>query len=131
MLLQLKCQYLQHTFLGVEAFIGPEEEALAERFPSEILVEEEVPGRLRRITVLSSKRVGLEITQPMTTADECHELSLLCSKNLVEALPRQQPLPSVGHRWELPVIHYQKIMLIYPYPFLEGNYPIVFLDKVC
>ena len=23
-----------------------------------------------------------------------------------------------GHRWELPVLHYQKIMAIYPYPFL-------------
>ena len=23
-----------------------------------------------------------------------------------------------GHRWELPVLHYQKIMVIYPFPFL-------------
>ena len=23
-----------------------------------------------------------------------------------------------GHRWDLPVLHYHKIMVIYPYPFL-------------
>ena len=24
----------------------------------------------------------------------------------------------VGHRWELPVLHYHEIMVMYPYPFL-------------
>ena len=34
------------------------------------------------------------------------------------------------HRWDLPVLHYHKIMVIYPYPFLNGNYPIVLLDNI-
>ena len=25
---------------------------------------------------------------------------------------------AVEHKWELPVLHYHKIMVIYPYPFL-------------
>ena len=39
-------------------------------------------------------------------------------------------LVSVRHRWELPILNYCKIMLIYPYPFFGGNYPIVLLSNI-
>ena len=35
-----------------------------------------------------------------------------------------------NHRWELPVLRYHKILLIYPYPFFCGNYPIVLLNNI-
>ena len=34
------------------------------------------------------------------------------------------------HRWELPVLHYHKLMVIYPYLFFGGNYPIVLLNNI-
>ena len=35
-----------------------------------------------------------------------------------------------GHRWELTILHYHGIMVIYPYPFVGGNYPIVLLNNI-
>ena len=34
------------------------------------------------------------------------------------------------HGWDLPVLHYHEIMVIYPYPFFGGNYPIFLLDNI-
>ena len=34
------------------------------------------------------------------------------------------------HRRELPVLRYHKILVIYPYPFFGGNYPIVLLNNI-
>ena len=36
----------------------------------------------------------------------------------------------VGYIRELPILHCHEIMVIYPYPFFGGNYPIVFLDNI-
>ena len=44
-----------------------------------------------------------------------------------EKVPLSEP---ARHRWELPVLHYHKILVIYPYPFFGGNYPIVFLHNI-
>ena len=35
-----------------------------------------------------------------------------------EQVPGRGGIPSSTHRWELPVIHYHKIMVIYHYPFV-------------
>ena len=44
------------------------------------------------------------------------------------------PSPVAGctglHRRELPVLRYHKILVIYPYPFFGGNYPIVLLHNI-
>ena len=35
-----------------------------------------------------------------------------------------------SHRRELPVLRYHKILVIYPYPYFGGNYPIVLLYNI-
>ena len=37
---------------------------------------------------------------------------------------------SENHRWVLPILRYHKILVIYPYPFFGGNYPIVLLNNI-
>ena len=34
------------------------------------------------------------------------------------------------HRWKLHVLHYHEMMVIYPYQFFGGNYPIFLLQNI-
>ena len=58
------------------------------------------------------------------------EEMVICHQDVFRPIPYlppysyYDPRPSVvgpgnlAHRWDLPVLHYHKIMIIYPYPFL-------------
>ena len=73
-LIQMEWQYLHHALLGVGTFMAPMEEALAESFLKDLLVEEEVLGKLRKLLALSAKRAGMGVPDPTLTAYEFHKL---------------------------------------------------------
>ena len=49
--------------------------------------------------------------------------------NYDEEEENQEDIP-LQHIWDLPVLHFHEIMVIYPYLFFGGNYPIVLLDNI-
>ena len=74
MSLQLECEYLQRSVLGVGTLMGPFEEALREKFFPTIFGGEEINADSWKIIGHSIKHGGFGITEPRLSGDSIQHL---------------------------------------------------------
>eukprot|EP00957_Ditylum_brightwellii_P123184 9392209-Ditylum_brightwellii.AAC.1 len=85
MSLQAEWQYLQQTVPGAGKHMGAIEEALRDDFIPALFGGSPPPG-MREIFGHSVQQGGLNITNPVETAQHCHATSTSCCSILVESL---------------------------------------------
>ena len=86
------------TILGVREYMGPVEEALANKFLLKLLGLQIISWWLRKLLALGAKRERLKIPDPIEAADESHQTSQACKVHLVEYLLKGEALSKVKHR---------------------------------
>ena len=69
--MQLECQYLKRTFLGVGTLMGPIEEALREKFFPTLFEGQDINANFRKILGHSFNHDGLGIPEPLVVSREC------------------------------------------------------------
>ena len=84
--LQMEWQYLQRVVPGVADSFEPVEKALVDEFLPALLGENVLFAELREVLSLPIKSAGLGISNPMSTASECHRVSKACTQSLTDSL---------------------------------------------
>ena len=93
--LQAEWQYLMRTVPGVGEYMGPVEEALANKFLPKLLGLQSISGGLRKLLALGAKRSGLGIPDLEEAADEIHQKSQVYSEHLVDYLLTGEAISTV------------------------------------
>ena len=86
MSLQAERKHLMRTVPGFREYIGPVEEALANKFLTKLLGLQSISGRLLKILSLEYKREGLRILVLSEEADKIYQTLQACNERLMEYL---------------------------------------------